>query len=145
MLRRFALNSQLLLTAVAILILLSGSQAVLCFGADGHVAIESAVFDRCCDGNQGPQTEEGSFNRRAVDDAADCGSCYDVPFSTSASALTPATVQVTNFQAVVVPPLWGSETVYFPHRLDKSGLLNDPAHFLHASQAARLRSVCLLV
>jgi hypothetical protein len=61
-----------------------GGASVLCFGADGHVQIESAAAP-CCDRDTAPPTEPCARSAQQIGSrdfgAEGCGGCKDVPIA----------------------------------------------------------------
>jgi hypothetical protein len=62
----------------------SGRSLVLCLGADGHMAFESAVAGRCCQEPSG-QSESALLLAQASGTQSDCGLCADLIIGGDAS------------------------------------------------------------
>lgn len=102
------------LTAYLTLVFASGRGAVLCAGADGHVALEVAFGGASCSPSDSPK--DGS-DSSASD--THCGTCVDTPILTEAQGVRPVQhdriinvggLFVPTFAvAPVVPPQWVGE------------------------------------
>jgi len=55
---------------------------VLCFGADGHIELESAFHDRCDDPDHSSAPDQNVLSSKAAHEICrHCGPCIDIPVS----------------------------------------------------------------
>ena len=88
-----------LLTLVSLLIGVSGQSSLsLCFGADGHVAVESSSDGRCTSFSE--HAPEFLKSQSAVESQSapdHCGSCVDFPFFSSVAETQKTTISSERF------------------------------------------------
>jgi len=77
--------------------------AVLCFGSDGHIEIESAFHERCDDSAHSQPTDQNQLSYQ-VDHVEDrhCEPCVDIPISISLAKITRVSKQLNS--TFPVPP-----------------------------------------
>ncbi len=114
---------------------------VLCFGADGHVELESA-FHKCCDApdsSSAPDQNELSY-KAGHETCQHCGSCVDIPISSEL-------VQICNTPQKIITKF----TVLSTYMLIDTDKVNSSVYnlasnsFTDTSYFSPLRTVVLLV
>lgn len=122
---------------------LVGQGQVLCIGADGHVAVESAFNGKCCGGSRPDRFGDAPVVSGPITDRDDCGLCADIligsdvkadraarlVFSSSASLAVPAFVALDDAPGIPTTPA--------SHPPRQKGYANSPL--------SHLRTVTLLV
>lgn len=63
---------------------MQGRGQVLCIGADGHIAFESAPEGKCCDGAEYARIAAAVLS--SLPSAADCGDCTDILIRSNTTA-----------------------------------------------------------
>lgn len=84
---------------------LVGQGLVLCIGADGHVAVESASDGKCCDSPSRDVTGSAFVVALPPADSADCGICVDIVIDSNTEAGRVAARQAPAFAPSVLPVL----------------------------------------
>jgi len=83
-----------------------GGVVVVCYGEDGHVAIEITLIESCCsqtfDSSSLPAFQNPTRNTRLMS-AGSCGSCVDVPVSMNMADHRLNTRRNSSFQTQGVP------------------------------------------
>ena len=114
---------------------------VLCFGADGHIELESA-FHKCCeepDHSSAPDQNELSY-KAGHENCPHCGPCVDMPISNDL-------VQISNTPQKIITKI-SLPTTYILIDTDKlnSSVYNLASNiFADTSYFSPLRTVVLLV
>jgi len=84
---------------VLICLLIVGSSvqgAVLCFGADGHIEIESGFHERCDDAVHSHSPEAGQLDYEVVHEKdRHCEPCFDVSLSVGFAKISTASKQLS--------------------------------------------------
>ena len=114
---------------------------VLCFGADGHVEIESAFHESCEDQDHCSASDQNILSSKEGREICEhCGPCVDIPIFNEL-----VQISKTNRKLNVIYPI---ESTYILIETDKNdiSLSNiDPNSFADTSYYDPLRTVILLV
>jgi len=121
---------------------LVGQGQVLCIGADGHVAVESAFNGKCCEGSRPGWFGDAPVVSGPITDRDDCGLCADILIGSDVKADRAARL-VSSSVSLVVPALAalgdvpGIPATPASHPPRQNGYANSPL--------SHLRTVTLLV
>ena len=129
---------------VLVCLLMVGNSAhgvVLCFGADGHVEVESAFHERCDDHAHSQPTDQNQFSYESdhVEDGH-CEPCIDIQISIGLAKITRAPKQLNfTFSAPA------ANAVVLANKFDLSAYNSASSAFDAASYFTPLRTVILLI
>jgi hypothetical protein len=102
---------------------------VLCFGADGHVEIESAFHERCTTPTHAPHAEPQQLSRWVAHEKGDhCGPCIDIPISTTPVKITRLLKKPNSVFSAPVTTVIASA---YPSDPLAPVAFNVPPHFVH--------------
>ncbi len=129
---------------VLICLLMFGSlayQAVLCFGSDGQIEIESAFHERC-DGLVHSQPTEKKQLSYQVDHVEDkhCEPCVDIPISISLAKISRVSKQLNS-----TFPHPAAKVIVLANKFNLSAYNSASSAFDAASYFTPLRTVILLI
>lgn len=121
---------------------LVGQGQVLCIGADGHVAVESARNGKCCDGSSPDRISDTLVVSGRSTAGDDCGVCTDIYISSAAKSdrAARAVASPVSFVVPMFPVLYeapGISTSPASHPPRQKGYANSPL--------SHLRTVMILV
>jgi len=129
---------------VLICLLVVGNLApgiVLCFGADGHIEVESAFHERCDDTAHSQPTDQKQLSYQ-VDHIEDrhCEPCVDIPISISLAKITRVSKQLNStFPAPV------TNMIVLANKFNLSAYNSASNTFDATSYFTPLRTVILLI
>jgi hypothetical protein len=107
-------------------VVFAGSGSVICYGADGHMAVASA-FDSCCCEHE-KQADRANIKSESLSTSPDgCGTCIDIPASgnfmkpldvkssvlISAGTLNTITIEKPVFSSIHTNPITYSVSPFF--------------------------------
>ena len=129
---------------VLICLLIVGNSAhgvVLCFGADGHIEIESAFHEQCDDHTHSQPTDQKQLSYES-DHEKDrhCEPCVDVPISVGLAKIARVSKQLNStFPAPVI------NVIVLANKFNLSAYNSASSAFDAASYFTPLRTVILLI
>ena len=129
---------------VLICLLLAGNSAhvvVLCFGANGHIEIESAFHERCDDSAHSQPTDQNQLSYQ-VDHVEDrhCKPCVDIPISISLAKITHVSKQLNS-----TFPAPATNVIVLANKFNLSAYNSASNTFDAAPYFTPLRTVILLI
>jgi hypothetical protein len=115
--------------------------AVLCFGVDGHIEIESAFHERCDDPAHSQPTDQNQLSYQS-DHVKDkhCEPCVDIPISIGLAKIARLPKQL-NFTF----PAPATNVIVLANKFDLSAYNSDSSAFDAASYFTPLCTVILLI
>jgi hypothetical protein len=129
---------------VLVCLLIAGNSAhgvVLCFGADGHIEIESAFHKRCGDHSHSQPTDQKQFSCQSnhLKDKH-CEPCVDVPLSIGLAKISQVSKQLSTTSPVPV-----GNMILLSDKFKFSAYSSASNTFDAASYFSPLRTVILLI
>jgi len=118
-----------------------GEGTVLCFGADGHIEIESAFHERCDDPAHSQPTDQKqlSYQSDHIKDK-NCEPCVDIPISISFAKISRVTKQLNP-----TFPVLSTNVIILTDKLDFSAYNSISNTFVDTSYFTPLCTVILLI
>jgi hypothetical protein len=116
-------------------------EAVLCFGSNGHIEIESAFHERCDDlaHSQPTDTKQLSYQSDHVKDKH-CEPCVDIPITIGLAKITHVSKQLNS-----TFPAPATNAIVLANKFDLSAYNSASSAFDATSYFTPLRSVILLI
>jgi hypothetical protein len=119
----------------------SAHGAVLCFGVDGHIEVESAFHERCDDPAHSQPTDQNQLSYQS-DHVKDkhCEPCVDIPISSGLAKITRVSKQLnSDFPAPV------TNVIVPANKFNLSAYNSASSAFDAASYFRPLRTVILVI
>ena len=127
--------------AYLVLVTGSGSASVICFGEDGHVAIEIDRGGTCADSKHEPSPE----CQLSEAPHCHCGPCIDIPLGSELSAAKQASMEGLVFQTNLLVPLAVVELAASYIEQATVSTLSIPPPIYHNQNLLSLRTIVLLI